>query len=58
MNTVNNRKKVVFTKSSTKVESLEKRLGIELNVSSNMTISEFFKMKGYPSLSKILGSAK
>lgn len=40
--------------ADTKVGFMAKRLGVNLGVKPNMSLSNFFRIKGYPSLSDML----
>lgn len=38
----------------TKISTIEKKYGLELGVNGNMKLGNYLKVKGYPSLSKML----
>jgi len=41
-------------RSDTKIETIEKKYGVDLGVRSDMKLSNYLQKKGYPSLSKML----
>jgi hypothetical protein len=45
-------------RGDTKVRTIEGKYGIDLGVRSDMKLSNFFKQKGYPSLSRMLRDIK
>ncbi len=45
-------------RGDTKVSTIEKRYDVDLGVRSDMKLSNFFKQKGYPSLSRMLRDIK
>ena len=46
--------KFVAKRYDTKISTIEKTYGIDLNVNGNMKLGNYLKEKGYPSLSKLL----
>ena len=44
-------------RSDTKVETIERKYGIDLGVRSDMKLGNYLQKKGYPSLSKMLRDA-
>ena len=46
--------KVEVKRFDTKISTIEKRYGIDLNVDGEMKLGTYLKEKGYPSLSKML----
>lgn len=45
-------------RSDTKIGTVENRYNIDLGVRSDMTIGNYLKTKGYPSLSRMLKKSK
>ena len=45
-------------RGDTTVSTIEKRYDVDLGVRSDMKLSNFFKQKGYPSLSRMLRDIK
>lgn len=45
-------------RSDTKVSTIEKKYGVELGVRADMKVGNYLKMKGYPSLARMLRDKK
>lgn len=46
--------KFVVKRYDTRIETIEKQYGIDLEVRGDMKLGNYLKRKGYPSLSKML----
>ncbi len=45
-------------RSDTRMSTVEKKYGVELNVRSDMKLGNYLKREGFPSLSKLVKSNK
>ncbi|MBL4644748.1 MAG: hypothetical protein JKX80_02685 [Candidatus Pacebacteria bacterium] len=52
----NRKDQFVAKRFDTKVETIEKKYGVDLGVRSDMKLGNFLKQKGYKSLSALLNS--